>query len=67
MDTNTLVVLNEAAVQVGKIVLAKLDENGIDVKSAFWFYFSEVNEWRLLLVIPAVDTQGPREIYSEIQ
>src|SRR5207249_154040 len=31
-----------------------------------WLYSLEANEWRLVLVSPQVDTEGPRKIYGMI-
>lgn len=67
MDNNTLVTLVGFDIDKGKNVILDLDKAGLEVSSAFWFYFSDVKEWRLLLAVPLVDSEGPKKIYSQIQ
>lgn len=37
------------------------------VKSAFWLYYAESEEWRLVLATPLVDERGPLDTYSLLQ
>jgi hypothetical protein len=37
------------------------------IKSAFWWYFSESDEWRLVIATPLVDEEGPLATYKDIQ
>lgn len=37
------------------------------VKSAFWWYFPESDEWRLVIATPLVDEEGPLATYKDIQ
>jgi hypothetical protein len=43
-----------------------LDESGLDVQAAFWYYREEAEEWRLYIATPLVEELGPREVYSRI-
>lgn len=67
MDNSTLVALAGFDIESGKSVLSELDKTGLEISSAFWLYFPDSKEWRLLLAMPALDTEGPKEVYSKIQ
>lgn len=51
-------------ISLGKDLILKLDETEFEVKSAFWFYFSEIREWRLILSSPFESKYGPRKAYE---
>jgi len=51
----------------GKKLIEALDREHFELTGALWFYFIDVNEWRLLLVSPMLDRLGPRKSYSKIQ
>jgi hypothetical protein len=64
MDKKTLV---SDDISDGKKLLQILDRSIFKVDSAIWFYFTEFNEWRLILASEYVDNKGPKEAYSYIQ
>jgi len=37
------------------------------IKSAFWMFYSESQEWRLVIATPLVDEQGPLDTYRKVQ
>lgn len=37
------------------------------IKAAFWFYYAESEDWRLVLASPLVDERGPLETYRLLQ
>jgi hypothetical protein len=37
------------------------------VRAAFWFYYPESEEWRLVIATPLVDEEGPLATYSLLQ
>lgn len=37
------------------------------IKTAFWFYYAESGDWRLVLASPLVDERGPLETYRLLQ
>lgn len=37
------------------------------VKAAFWLYYPESEEWRLVIATPLVDEKGPLDTYSQLQ
>ena len=59
--------LVEDKIKDGETLLRELDDNGVEVKAAFWFYMPEPDEWRLKIAMPLVDSQGPRAAYVRIQ
>jgi hypothetical protein len=49
----------------GAALIADLRKRGSDIGAAFWFYREELNEWRLILATPAIETQGPRRLLRQ--
>ncbi len=47
-------------------LIAQLDKNDAQIKSAFWFFNPEKKMWRLILASPLVSTEGPRLFYKRI-
>jgi len=64
IDRTVLVGLD---IEGGKRLLEALDENGLDIRAAFWYYFPEPEEWRLVFATPMVDKEGPIVTYSRIR
>jgi hypothetical protein len=64
MDKKILV---ETNIEEGKKLVNALDRSKFTVSGALWFYYSKLNEWRLLLVSPLVDVIGPSKAYTIIQ
>ena len=64
MDTPTLV---KEQIEGGRKLLAALDREGFPLDAALWWYAAEAEEWRFLLATPLVESQGPREVYQQIQ
>lgn len=58
--------LTENMIRSGAELTSKLDEIGVSVVAALWFFVPEINEWRLLFASPAVSAQGPRTVYESI-
>jgi len=59
--------LSPEMVETGEKLLHLLDEAKFDVSAALWFYFSDVNAWRLLIASPKVKIEGPRKAYKKVQ
>lgn len=68
MATTTLVkplIDNEnERINLGRDLVLKLDETSFEVRSAFWFYFPENKEWRLILSSPFEAKYGPKKSYE---
>ena len=57
-------VLVEAEIRSGERLLEQLDLAKIPVTAAFWLYVNDAAEWRLVIVSPSVETDGPRQLYA---
>jgi hypothetical protein len=53
-------------ISAGEELTKLLDSASLDVIGSLWFYSSEFNEWRLVLVIAQVESEGPKEVYTKI-
>ena len=51
----------------GRALTQALDDADLRVASAFWFYFSDVHQWRFVFASPIVDSIGPRKSYKKVQ
>ncbi len=51
----------------GEKAVKALREAGIALRNAFWAYFGDSREYRLVLPIEAIDRRGPTAVYTEIQ
>ncbi len=69
MAENTVVKeqLTEEMVEAGAQLTSKLDEMGLPIAAALWFFAPDINEWRLLFASTEVSTKGPRDVYERIQ
>jgi hypothetical protein len=50
----------------GEDVVRALDADHVDLRAAFWFYLPDSDEYRLMLVLPLVDRQGPDAGYKTV-
>ena len=51
----------------GAELLRRLKNKHVEIIAAFWLYLPEAEEWRLTLVSPQVDSEGPKRLYSTIR
>jgi hypothetical protein len=54
-------------ISVGAELIRRLDEAGMVVSGALWFYETDSNDWRLLIVSPEVRANGLKAVYQEVQ
>jgi len=54
-------------IEAGEALVHRLDEQGVQLRSALWLYSPDLEEWKLLLAVPAVADEGPRGVYQQIQ
>jgi len=62
--------LVEADLLAGWRLLIAIDAGYGDlfrVKAAFWMFYPESEEWRLVIATPLVDEQGPLSTYRNVQ
>jgi len=53
--------------EAGKNVLSALDRVGMVVTGCFWLYIPEPEKWRLIIVSPDVDANGPLRTYEAVR
>ena len=59
--------LTKEMIEEGAALVRKLDESGVQPDAAFWFYFPDVQQWKLVLAEIKLGEKGPRQIYKKIQ
>jgi len=59
-------VLTDRLIKSGETLLKELDAV-VTVDAAFWFYFPEEGFWKLMLSLPEVAKEGPRDAYAKVQ
>lgn len=50
----------------GERLINQLDETDSDVQAAFWLLDAEEKTWKLTIVSPLVESEGPRSYYRRI-
>ena len=59
--------LSEQMISAGSNLIRRLDEAGLKVSGALWFYETDSNDWRLIIVSPDVRAKGVKTVYEEVQ
>ncbi len=59
--------LTEEMIKSGEALIHKLDNSGARPDAAFWFYFRDIQAWKLVIAELKVGKQGPKESYRQIQ
>jgi len=59
--------LTNEMIKAGREITRRLDQAGILVRSAAWWYMPESKTWRLLIASPKVKTDGRTKVYHKIQ
>ena len=59
--------LMDDMIEAGARLTEKLDELGLPISVAMWFFTPDINEWRLMFASPTVSTKGAREVYEQIE
>lgn len=67
MDKKLLVTLSSVDIEEGKKLLRKLDQSGLPVVGAFWYYMEGPETYRLVIVTPYYEKHGPKKTYEKIQ
>ena len=50
----------------GRRVVDGLRRQDFPIKAAFWYYFEEARQWRLVIISHHVQTEGPRSAYRKL-
>lgn len=59
--------LNEKNIEAGQKLLNQLDKSNIKVDAALWFYFEDIESWKLIIALPDLSKFGPKMAYKEVQ
>jgi len=59
--------LSEQMISAGSDLIGRLDDAGLKVSGALWFYETDSNDWRLIIVSPDVRAKGVKTVYEEVQ
>lgn len=59
--------LSEQMILAGSELTRRLDEAGLTVSAALWFFDPDSNYWRLIIASPEVRAKGVKAIYKEVQ
>jgi hypothetical protein len=59
--------LTREMILAGQELVKELDLRKADLKCAFWMYYPEIGQWRLVLSLHLVDTEGPNRAYALVQ
>ncbi|MDD5264615.1 MAG: hypothetical protein PHU43_07235, partial [Candidatus Bipolaricaulis sp.] len=59
--------LTEDMVQRGAALIRRLDSQGYSPDAALWLYFSDLEEWKLVLAQAKLSRRGPRAGYEIVQ
>ena len=65
MDPTTLV--SPPDLEEGRKAVRAVKAAHIPLRLGFWAYFTDAQEWRLVLITSWLETQGPRAAYSAVQ
>jgi len=59
--------LTKDLIEAGKVLVRELDKTQLEPDAAFWFYFPDIQAWKLVIAEIKVGPRGPKEVYSQIQ
>jgi hypothetical protein len=59
--------LTKEMIDAGAALIRKLDERGIQPDAALWLYFPDIQTWKLVIAQAKVGTEGPKQLYRQIQ
>src|ERR1700722_2417540 len=58
--------LTDKMIKAGEDLVRVLNEAEFPLRAALWVYFSELEYWRMYLVIPGIRAEGRRKFYRRI-
>lgn len=59
--------LTKEMIEAGAALIRRLDERGFQSEAVFWFYFPDIQQWKLVLAAKKLPAEGPRQLYKNIQ
>ena len=58
--------LLDSHVEAGANLVRELDRQNKPLKSAVWYFYPDISEWRLLLASPEFEAKGSMQAYAEL-
>lgn len=58
--------LSQEMILAGESLIKRLDDTDAKVQAAFWLLDAEEKTWKLTIVSPLVESEGPRNYYRRI-
>jgi hypothetical protein len=52
---------------MAKNIVEALDDAGLAIPAALWFYMADSDQWLFMLATPLVDVRGPKMAYKKVQ
>lgn len=59
--------LDDTLITSGKSLVSALDSTHVNIDAALWYYYPELNSWKLVLSLPEIVNEGPIFTYTTIQ
>lgn len=59
--------LTKEKIESGAFLIRQLDREDFRASAAFWFYYSEVGSWKLVISGDRVTSRGSKYVYRTIQ
>ena len=59
--------LSKELIEAGAELLRRLDDRGLQPDAAFWFYYPDVEAWKLVFTMVKISKPGPKHAYQQIQ
>ena len=59
--------LTEEMIESGAVLIRKMEERSIQPDAVFWFYFPDIQAWKLVIAEVEVGRKGPKKVYRQIQ
>jgi hypothetical protein len=60
-------ILTKEMIDAGAALVEKLKGTSVQPDGAYWFYYSDDQKWKLVLVEANLPLEGPKSIYEKIQ
>jgi hypothetical protein len=60
-------ILTKEMIDAGAVLVENLKGTSVQPDGAYWFYYSEDQKWKLVLVESSLLLEGPMSIYQKIQ
>lgn len=59
--------LTNELIEAGETLIKILDNGRGKPEAALWFYFSDIEQWKLMMAYEDLSVKGPKKYYKEIQ